>query len=131
MKKRIMMLAFVAMGMMALTSCQKDTKELILGTWDVIPESSYMFLTSNGETEKYPIKGELTMTFKEDGTLILTQNQEERKQSYTIDGKKLVVNGINGEILTLTKNELVFELSQEVTDNGVTGIVGEHYELSK
>lgn len=130
MKRNIFTMMVAALvSLFALTSCEKDPAELIVGKWTVTSVS----LTVDGVTqEKNPMEEGVgaTYTFKADGTGESTEEIGDEKMSYTFtysvftSGDKQIL-GItlegytaNFEIQTLDESTLVF--SREAVESGHT-----------
>ena len=123
------MMVAALVSLFALTSCEKDPAELIVGKWTV----TSMSVTVDGVTqEKNPIEEgvDATYTFKADGTGETTEEIGEIRNGYTFtysvftSGDKQILditfegNTANFEILTLDENTLVF--SREAVESGHT-----------
>lgn len=127
---------FVAVASMAfITSCKKDNENLIIGKWQFDnvnlsitvddPEIQAMvdqFI--NGEI--LLLNAELKNTqleFKGDGTYTLIDEDGTNPGTYSIDGDKITLDGDLATIKTLTKNALVIEMSETLTeeDDGMDG----------
>lgn len=123
------MIAFVAMGLAATTSCTKDNSELILGTWVNTADTYEQYTSFNGETEKETIPaGQATITFNENGTMTITAHDdvdgsiETWIDTYSVNGDNLIWDGETFAIKQLDKKKLIFELSEPDTweEEGLT-----------
>lgn len=115
------MMAFVAMGLAATTSCTKDNSELILGTW-VNTADTYEQYTFNGETEKETTPaGQATITFNENGTMTVTAHDdvdgsiETWTVTYSVNGDNLIWDGETFAIKQLDKKKLILEITESET----------------
>ncbi len=130
MKRNIFTMMVAALvSLFALTSCEKDPADLIVGKWTVTSVS----VTLDGVTqEKNPIEEGVaaTYTFKADGTGETIEEIGENRNGYTFtysvftSGDKQILgitfegDTANFEILTLDENTLVF--SREAVESGHT-----------
>lgn len=123
------MIAFVAMGLAATTSCKKDNSELILGTWVNTADTYEQYTSFNGETEKETMPaGQATITFNENGTMTITAHDdvdgsiETWIDTYSVNGDNLIWDGETFAIKQLDKKKLIFELSEPDTweEEGLT-----------
>lgn len=123
------MMAFVAMGLAATTSCTKDNSELILGTWVNTADTYEQYTSFNGETEKETTPaGQVTITFNENGTMTITAHDdvdgsiETWIDTYSVNGDNLIWDGETFAIKQLDKKKLIFELSEPDTweEEGLT-----------
>ncbi len=130
MKRNIFTMMVAALvSLFALTSCEKDPADLIVGNWTVTSVS----VTLDGVTqEKNPIEEGVaaTYTFKADGTGETIEEIGENRNGYTFtysvftSGDKQILgitfegDTANFEILTLDENTLVF--SREAVESGHT-----------
>lgn len=123
------MMAFVAMGLAATTSCTKDNSELILGTWVNTADTYEQYTSFNGETEKETMPaGQATITFNENGTMTITAHDdvdgsiETWIDTYSVNGDNLIWDGETFAIKQLDKKKLIFELSEPDTweEEGLT-----------
>ena len=98
MKRNIFTMIMAAMvSLFALTSCEKEPAELIVGTWKVVSMSiSYEGTTMDMDTAEMGV--DYTMTFKADGTLTIMISAE--GESQTSNGTYSVAS--NGDTKTLT-----------------------------
>lgn len=99
MKRNIFTMIMAAMvSLFALTSCEKEPTELIVGTWKVVSMSmSYEGTTMDMDPAEMGV--DYTMTFKADGTMTIMVSAEEREPQ-TANGTYSVVS--NGDTMTLT-----------------------------
>ncbi len=130
MKRNIFTMMVAALvSLFALTSCEKDPAELIVGKWTVTSVS----VTVDGVTqEKTPMEEGVgaTYTFKADGTGETIEEIGENRNGFTFtysvftSGDKQILgitfegDTANFEILTLDENSLVF--SREAVESGHT-----------
>lgn len=74
--KRLLLLAFVAMGLAAMTSCKKENSERILGTWVSTAETYQQTTVIHGDSENTETKtfpaGWFTITFSDNGTMTIS-----------------------------------------------------------
>ncbi|MBP3383357.1 MAG: lipocalin family protein [Tidjanibacter sp.] len=130
MKRNIFTMMVAALvSLFALTSCEKDPAELIVGKWTV---TSVSFTVDGVTQEKNPIEEGVgaTYTFKADGTGETTEEIGDEKMSYTFtysvftSGDKQILgitlegDTVNFEIQTLDENTLVF--FREAVESGHT-----------
>jgi len=130
MKRNIFTMMVAALvSLFALTSCEKDPAELIVGKWTV---TSVSFTVDGVTQEKTPMEEGVaaTYTFKADGTGETIEEIGENRNGFTFtysvftSGDKqilgITVDGdtSNFEILTLDENTLVF--SREAVESGHT-----------
>lgn len=99
MKRNIFTMIMAAMvSLFALTSCEKEPTELIVGTWKVVSMSmSYEGTTMDMDPAEMGV--DYTMTFKADGTMTIMVSAEEREPQ-TANGTYSVAS--NGDTMTLT-----------------------------
>ena len=116
------MLLFV-MSMTALTSCNKEAEQLIVGKW----ECTTATYTEDGVTESVPWVIGMVWEFKSDGTVIsnsidFDDEEIEVSATYVVTGDALTITGVDedGDIDTetylikeLTKSKLVLEERDE------------------
>lgn len=102
------------------TEKEKTYAELIIGTWDM--ETVELYLTNGKAEQKVNLTAEeagldWTFVFTKDGELIWDQGDRTASGEYTIDGKKIMVEG--EEFLTITKlTEKELSLSTSYTEGG-------------
>lgn len=98
MKRNIFTMIMAAMvSLFALTSCEKEPAELIVGTWKVVSMSmSYEGMTMDMDPAEMGV--DYTMTFKADGTVTIMVSAEGEPQ--TANGTYSVAS--NGDTMTLT-----------------------------
>lgn len=98
MKRNIFTMIMAAMvSLFALTSCEKEPTELIVGTWKVVSMSvSYEGTTMDMDPAEMGV--DYTMTFKADGTITIMVSAE--GESQTSNGTYSVAS--NGDTTTLT-----------------------------
>lgn len=98
MKRNIFTMIMAAMvSLFALTSCEKEPTELIVGTWKVVSMSiSYEGTTMDMDPAEMGV--DYTMTFKADGTITIMVSAE--GESQTSNGTYSVAS--NGDTMTLT-----------------------------
>ncbi len=98
MKRNIFTMIMAAMvSLFALTSCEKEPTELIVGTWKVVSMSmSYEGMTMDMDPAEMGV--DYTMTFKADGTMTIMVYVEGEPQ--TANGTYSVAS--NGDTMTLT-----------------------------
>ena len=116
------MLLFV-MSMTALTSCNKEKTNLIVGKW----ECTTATYTEAGVTQSVPWVIGMVWEFKSDGTIIsnsidIDDEEIEVSATYVVTGDALTITGVDedGDIDTetylikeLTKSKLVLEERDE------------------
>lgn len=123
--KRLLILAFVAMGLAAMTSCKKENSERILGTW-VSTAVTYQQTTvihgdsENTETKTFPA-GWLTVTFIDNGTMTISFKDdnggtETWTENYFVPSNDLLVwEGRTFTIQQLDRKKLLLERSEADT----------------
>ena len=142
--KKILLMAFVALGIAAMTSCTQSNADLIIGTWDVNLQNSYTGFTYGGESERYTL-AELdvtayTFTFDENGEL--TVNDEQRGMSFTdyfdyvVEGDSMfILDGDSSRsayaILALDKKNLVLENTDNTMLDSLPASFVDHLEMTR
>lgn len=136
----LVLMAFVAATML-FSSCKKDDSELILGTWNLNGEKSYMSWTygQSSETENMSdVKG--TFTFKSDGTVVIASEDEGEPEevtgSYTLaEGKLTITEPSEGSqifnIEKLTKSDLIIGQSESQVIDGQEYSMTIHMEFTR
>lgn len=139
---RFLMVALVAAMALAVTGCQKDPEDLIIGSWQV---ESQVYTTTAGshthtETETMEPGETGVITFNKDLSFVATTTwvedgettNESWRGTYSISGDLLtVVSTHDGElqsdvetmtftIKSLDKKEMVLVLSETETEDGTT-----------
>lgn len=99
MKRNIFTMIMAAVvSLFALTSCEKEPTELIVGTWKVVSMSiNYEGVTMDMDPAEMGV--DYTMTFKADGTITIMVSAEEGEPQ-TANGTYSVAS--NGNTMTLT-----------------------------
>ena len=99
MKRNIFTMIMAAVvSLFALTSCEKEPTELIVGTWKVVSMSiNYEGVTMDMDPAEMGV--DYTMTFKADGTITIMVSAEEGEPQ-TANGTYSVAS--NGDTMTLT-----------------------------
>ncbi len=131
MKRNIFTMMMAAMvSLFALTSCEKEPTELIVGTWKVVSMSiSYEGMTMDMDPAEMGVV--YTMTFKADGTITVMVSAE--GESQTANGTYSVAS--NGDTMTLTMtaegesntstiarlDDTTLVLDQEIMEDGIAG----------
>ncbi len=129
MKRNIFTMIMAAMvSLFALTSCEKEPTELIVGTWKVVSMSmSYEGMTMDMDPAEMGV--DYTMTFKADGTITIMVSAE--GESQTANGTYSVAS--NGDTMTLTMtaegesntstiaqlDDTTLVIDQEIVEDGI------------
>ncbi len=160
MKKAVKFLtvAFVAVMTLAVTGCQKDPEDLIIGSWQV--ESQVYTTTAGSRTHtdtETPKAGEsIVLTFNKDlsfvGTMTWTEDgetvSETHRGTYSISGDQVAIavtsswqddygewhSEVDTETLTiktLDKKVLVLVMSETETEDGVTVTYSDEINLKR
>lgn len=131
MKRNIFTMIMAAMAsLFALTSCEKEPTELIVGTWKVVSMSmSYEGTTMDMDPAEMGV--DYTMTFKADGTMTIMVSAEEGEPQ-TANGTYSVAS--NGDTMTLTMtaegesntstiarlDDTTLVIDQDIVEDGMT-----------
>ncbi len=141
MKKRLLsiFMAVAAAGMM-FTSCNNDPEDLIVGTWTLDGAKSYASHVESYQGETwgdtiYMTDMQVTMTFNADGSVYGTETYGDRSHtdtaSYTITDDKLVIDGEDHDIQTLTKKSLILHDEEDETNGEMTVHFIDHMEFTR
>ena len=134
---KFLTVAFVAVMTLAVTGCQKDPEDLIIGTWNAT--TAYATTTIAGVGEGYDgtsndtvtfAEGQYSYTFNKDNTMVLHSVDEESGEvsddtyTYTLTDKKLVLSqdGQTQEmtIAEINKKDLVLTSSISMAQGGAS-----------
>lgn len=130
MKRNIFTMIMAAMvSLFALTSCEKEPAELIVGTWKVVSMSiNYDGMTMDMDPAEMGV--DYTMTFRADGVLTISMAAE--GQSQTVNGTYSVASNGDTKTLTMTTegesatstivtlDDTTLVLDQEIVEDGIT-----------
>ena len=131
MKRNIFTMIMAAMvSLFALTSCEKEPTELIVGTWKVVSMSmSYEGVTMDMDPAEMGV--DYTMTFRADGTITVMVSAE-GGEPQTANGTYSVAS--NGDTMTLTMtaegesttstiaqlDDTTLVIDQDIVEDGMT-----------
>lgn len=121
MKKTLKMMAMLlcVATVATLSSCSKDSEDLIIGKWEVVKCTK---IENGNVTEASSDFGNI-WEFKTGGVLSYDGNNT----TYSISGNDIVIMGVlNGTISTLTQSKLVLDLVSTMNTNW-----NRHYEFKK
>jgi len=111
MKKHLSLLLVVAA--IAAMSCQKSDKELLVGRWKLIQETTYK-PDNTTEEKEYPYEGNTSVfVFEKNGTYryteVLSSIITVTNGTYSLDEHKYLSteDGVVGEIISLQKKKLI------------------------
>lgn len=123
--KRLLILAFVAMGLAAMTSCKKENSERILGTWVSTAVTYQQTTVIHGDSENTETKtftaGWFTVTFIDNGTMTISFKDdnggtETWTENYFVPSNDLLVwEGRTFTIQQLDRKKLLLERSEADT----------------
>ena len=147
---KFLTVAFVAVVTLAVTGCQKDPEDLIIGTWNAT--TAYATTTITGFGEEFDgtsidtvtfAEGDYSFTFNKDNTLVLHSVDEESgaaedtQATYTISDKKVTIT-IEGQsqemtITEISKKDLVltFSISMAQDEASMTMDTEMHFKKAK
>ena len=140
--------ALVAAMTLAVTSCQKDPEDLIIGTWNGTTAYSTFTLTGFGEEIDGTTADTITMaegdyayTFNKDNTMTIHAVDEESgaaedtQATYTISDKKLTIT-MDGEpqemtIVEISKKDLVLSYTVSMAQGEGSMTLGAEIHFKK
>lgn len=101
MKKTLLAILILVMGLVAVTGCGKKT---IVGSWS---HSSYVYKFENNKTGSYTAGGvEMKFTYEDDGkklSILYEGNTKASDYEYKIDGNKLIIKDSFGTDVEYTR----------------------------
>lgn len=107
--------------MIPFSSCSDDDEEIsssnLIGTWQYTGGKFWEII--DGEKETWEEDGdddEWIMTFKEDGTMIEWDGFSNETYEWKLNGNKLILDGDEFTVKTLTSNKLVLEIHEKDSD---------------
>jgi hypothetical protein len=117
------------------TACKDKTepKVDILGKWSVIETiGTYTRSGSSPVTDRETFKkGEFTIDFRANGTLIIDDEEDDPEPWRRISENRIEIDGQEYDIRELTSSTLVFGYEESFSDNGVIAWEGETYRLER
>ncbi|MBQ0159943.1 MAG: hypothetical protein KBT28_04885 [Bacteroidales bacterium] len=109
--KRLLILAFVAMGLAAMTSCKKDYNDLILGKWTNTSES-----VIHGPSGEDPVSaGRFLLDFTADSVVVMYPQTDTIQSAYRLyqeNGVQMLILDdywLTFEIEDLNRNKMVLK----------------------
>lgn len=143
MKKLLRVFAmFVAVASMtAFTSCSKDKKDLIIGTWQ-FEKASVSINVDDPEIQAFldeffseevvneEMKG-MKIEFKADNTCVSYDADGEATSTWTLDGDKLTIDGDSMTVKSLTKSTLILESNESFEEEGISAKIATTLEFKR
>ncbi len=145
---KFLTVAFVAAMTLAVTSCQKDPEDLIIGTWNGTTAYSTFTITGFGEEIDGTTADTITMaegdyvyTFNKDNTMTIHSVDEESgtatdsQATYTINDKTLTIT-MEGEpqemtIVEISKKDLVLSYTVSMAQGEGSMTLGTEIHFKK
>ena len=145
MKKLLRVFAlFVTVAAMAsLTSCSKDKKDMIIGTWQFEkasvsinvddPEIQAFFDEFFSEEEVNEEMKGMKVEFKADNTFVTydADGEMEETSTWTLDGDQLTIDGDSMTVKSLTKSTLILESNESYEEEGVSAKIAMTLEFKR
>lgn len=116
--------AFLLLALVTFSSCKKDVEDRLPGDWDFTMTSTYSVslagVTQESDSDTYTG----TITFKEDGTYILTSIEDGDTEVETGDWTAtettvILDDDLVFEIVTNKRKEQEWKISETETDEGI------------
>ena len=145
---KFLTVAFVAVMTLAVTGCQKDPEDLIIGTWNAT--TAYATTTITGFGEEFDgtstdtvtfAEGDYSFTFNKDNTMTIHAVDEESgtatdsQATYTINDKTLTIT-MDGEpqemtIVEISKKDLVLSYTVSMAQGEGSMTLGAEIHFKK